>query len=177
MEGQVPSLFIKIPPTHYMKNNLVIILSVLTVLSALTTRGQVQVSVNVNIGSQPQWGPQGYQHVDNYYLPDIDVYYCVPRQQFVYFNAGAWVFAASLPSRCQGYDLYRGYKVVINDPNPWQNHAVYRTRYDRYRHCYDRQPPLRDCRHERDEDNDGPGRHGKGHAYGHYKKHHDGDDR
>jgi hypothetical protein len=159
-----------------MKNCLIIVLSVLAAFSTSTTRAQVQVSVNVNIGSQPQWGPQGYQHVDNYYLPDIDVYYCVPRQQFVYFDAGAWVFAAALPSRCEGYDLYRGYKVVINEPNPWQHHAIYRTRYDRYRHCYDRQPPLRDCRREYDE-GDGPGRHGKGHAYGHYKKHHDDDDR
>ena len=159
-----------------MKNCLLFILSVSAAFSTGTACAQVRVSVNVNIGSQPQWGPQGYQHVDNYYMPDIDVYYCVPRQQFVYFDGGAWVYGASLPQRCRDYDLYRGYKVVINEPTPWVRHDVYRNRYVQYRQCYDRQPPLRDCR-DRDDD-DGPGHgHGRGHAYGHYKKHHDDDDK
>jgi hypothetical protein len=45
-----------------------------------------QVRVNINIGSQPVWGPVGYDHVDYYYLPDIETYYYVPTRQFVYFN-------------------------------------------------------------------------------------------
>jgi hypothetical protein len=30
-----------------------------------------QVSVNVNIGSPPLWGPSGYSNIDYYYLPDV----------------------------------------------------------------------------------------------------------
>ena len=59
---------------------------------------QVRVGVNVNIGSQPEWGPQGYDYVEYYYLPDIDVYYFVPRHQFVYISGGNWVFSAHLPT-------------------------------------------------------------------------------
>lgn len=39
---------------------------------------KAQVSLNINIGSQPVWGPTGYDHVDYYYFPDIDAYYYVP---------------------------------------------------------------------------------------------------
>jgi hypothetical protein len=34
-----------------------------------------QVSVNVNIGSPPLWGPSGYSNIDYYYLPDVQAYY------------------------------------------------------------------------------------------------------
>ena len=122
---------------------------------------QAQVNVSVNIGSQPNWGPTGYDRVDYYYMPDIETYYYVPRHQFIYFDAGKWVFAASLPARYRSYDLYRGYKVVINEPRPYIHHDVYRTRYVTYREHYDRQPLLRDHR-------------GRGHAYGHYKDHGNG---
>ncbi|WP_431217205.1 hypothetical protein ACQ86N_23325 [Puia sp. P3] len=152
--------------------NLIAILAFLSVsCGTYSANAQVQVSVNVNIGSQPQWGPQGYQHVDYYYMPDIDVYYCVPRQQFVYFDGANWVFGVSLPSRCQGYDLYRGYKVVINEPNPGSATRSITRATIATDTATIASPPLRDCRHD-DDDHDGPGRHGKGHAYGHYKKHH-----
>ena len=138
-------------------------------ISLNRAEAQVQVSVNVNIDAQPAWGPTGYDHADFYYMPDIEAYYNVSQHQFVYLDGGRWIFAAALPERCRDYDLYRGYKVVINDPRPWLHHDVYRTRYLPYRNCQDRQPVLRDRRHD---DNDGPGHgRGNGHAYGHDKDH------
>ncbi|HET7002980.1 MAG TPA: hypothetical protein VFI33_16755 [Puia sp.] len=128
-------------------------------------QAQVNVSVNVNVDAQPNWGPSGYDNVNYYYMPDIETYYYVPKHQFIYFNGGNWVFATSLPPRCSSYNLYRGYKVVINDPRPYLHHENYRVRYAHYREYYDHQPVLRDHR------DDGPGNgHGKGHAYGHYKE-------
>jgi len=32
---------------------------------------KAQLNVNVNIGSQPLWGPTGYDHVNYYYLPGV----------------------------------------------------------------------------------------------------------
>ncbi|MBU2045622.1 MAG: hypothetical protein KJ712_02685, partial [Bacteroidetes bacterium] len=89
-----------------------IILAALAVgsISMMTSPVEAQVNISVNIGSQPAWGPSGYQHVEYYYLPDIESYYYVPRHQFVYLSNGRWVFSASLPSRYRDYDLYRGYK-------------------------------------------------------------------
>ncbi len=136
------------------------------------TQAQVNVNVSVNVGAQPNWGPYGYDNVNYYYMPDIETYYYVPKHQFIYLNGGVWVFSSSLPERYRSYDLYRGYKVVINDPRPYQHHENYRARYAHYRAYYDHQPVLRDHRTAKhDHGDDGPGNdHGKGHAYGHDKQ-------
>lgn len=102
-----------------------------------TASAQVSVSLGVNIGSQPAWGPVGYDYANYYYLPDIDVYYDVPTHQYVYFDNNVWVHRAYLPVRYRNYDLYHGYKVVINERTPWVRHDVYRTRYAVYRGRHD----------------------------------------
>jgi len=76
---------------------------------------QAQVSVNVNIGTPPLWGPAGYNEVRYYYLPDVESYYDVHATQFICFVNGEWVHRDRLPSRYKGYDLYGGYKVVMTD--------------------------------------------------------------
>lgn len=106
---------------------------------------QVRVNVSVNIGSQPDWGPSGYDYAEYYYLPDIDVYYHIPTRQYVYFENNRWFTVASLPSRYMNYDLYRGYKVVINESRPWLNNNTYRARYAGYRGRAS-QPLIRDHR-------------------------------
>lgn len=97
------------------------------------SRAAAQLSIHVNIGSQPLWGPVGYDYVDNYYLPDIECYYNVPRRQFVYLDDSRWIYSSSLPSRYSGYDLYGGYKVVVNSRDPYRNFNEDRVRYARYR--------------------------------------------
>src|SRR5258705_8363958 len=114
------------------------IILIITILFTFTVatkivQAQVSVGVNINIGSQPVWGPVGYDYVDYYYLPDIDVYYYVPRHQYVYLSGGRWIFSAYLPVRYRSYDLYSGYKVVINEPRPYLHADVYRTKYAPYR--------------------------------------------
>jgi len=98
-----------------------------------TANAQVSVDLRVNIGTQPVWGPVGYDHVEYYYMPDIDVFYYVPRHQYIYLQRGSWVFAASLPYKYRSYDIYTGYKVVINEARPYRNAAVYRTKYSGYK--------------------------------------------
>ncbi|MDB5032104.1 hypothetical protein [Mucilaginibacter sp.] len=92
-----------------------------------------QISVRVNIGSQPDWGPVGYDYADYYYIPDIDTYYSVPTHQYIYYQNNSWVRTTNLPARYRDYDLYNGYKVVINDHDPWLRNNSYRTRYANYR--------------------------------------------
>lgn len=110
--------------------------------------GNAQVSFQLNIGSQPLWGPTGYDYVRYYYIPDIDAYYDVSAQQYVYYNNGSWGRYSSLPPRYRNFDLYRAHKVVINDPNPWTYHNSYRNRYSRYRGVHD-QVVIRDSRDQR----------------------------
>jgi len=117
-----------------------LILSAAILLSCLmykTASAQVGISLGVNIGSQPDWGPVGYDHADYYYMPDIDTYYYVPTHQYVYYDNNVWVHRTYLPARYRNYNLYSGYKVVINGRDPWLRNDVYRTRYYGYRGRHD----------------------------------------
>jgi hypothetical protein len=110
-----------------------IILAIVLVFSAVATGlSQPQVNVQLNIGTQPAWGPAGYDYAEYYYLPDIEAYYIVDRRQYVFFNGNRWVFSRSLPPNHRGYDLYHGYKVVVNEPKPWINHEHIRANYAHY---------------------------------------------
>src|ERR1700760_891156 len=100
-------------------------------------QADAQLRLNVNIGSQPEWGPVGYDHADYYYMPDIGAYYDVPGHVYVYYSNNAWVRSAYLPPRYRNYDVYHGYKVVINQPRPWMHDADYRVRYAGYRGHHD----------------------------------------
>jgi hypothetical protein len=113
------------------------------------SKAQVKVNLNVNIGKQPVWGPVGYDHADFYYLPDIDCYYDINMQQFVYFEGGQWIYAAALPPRFGHVDLYNTYKVVVNQPKPFLHADVYRQKYARYKGYKQKQPIIRDSKQEK----------------------------
>src|SRR6201996_1353600 len=102
-------------------------------LSVRPACAQIHVSLGLNINNQPEWGPVGYDHADYYYMPDIGVYYDVPAHQYVYFNNNVWVRRAYLPPAYSNYDVYHGYKVVINRAEPWRYDHDYRVRYASYR--------------------------------------------
>lgn len=98
---------------------------------------QAQVSINVNIGTPPSWGPQGYDDSRYYYLPDIDVYYDVNQSVFIYDNGGKWIREKRLPSRYRNYDLYSGYKVVLSDyrgDSPYSYHTKHKASYPKGYH-------------------------------------------
>src|ERR1035437_4502517 len=106
---------------------------------------QVSGSLNLNIGSQPIWGPTGFDHVDNYYLPDIETYYNVPTHRYYYNEGGRWKSSASLPSKYSNYDLYNSHKVVVSENQPCKNHATNQTKYATYKGQHDQQP-IRDSK-------------------------------
>jgi len=140
-------------------------------LISFESNAQIKIGVgaNVNIGLQPVWGPVGYSHVDYYYLPGIDVYYNVPQHQYVYFENNQWINSPSLPPRYGNYDMYNGYKVVINEPRPYLHADVYRARYQGYRNVHARQAVIRDSRDPKYyEIADHP-------MHAHWKEHHDND--
>ncbi len=109
-----------------------LIMAVLLVCGVVTAE-KTSAQVNINIGLQPGWGPTGYDYVDYYYLPDIETYYYVPKKQFIYLNNGRWIYSAGLPSRYRTYNLYNGYKVVLNTPKPYLQHATYKVKYAKYK--------------------------------------------
>lgn len=116
-----------------------VLLGLLGIMGWMPYQAAAQVRINVNIGSQPLWGPTGYDYVNYYYLPDVECYYDVPRRQFIYMEGNRWHFSASLPSRYRGYDLYNGYKVVVGSYRNFSHDRVY---YSKYRNVRS-QPVIR----------------------------------
>ena len=101
------------------------------ILFAAST-SQAQVSVNVNIGRPPAWAPVGYAEAEYYYLPDVEAYYDVRATQFIYYGNGRWIHSRNLPGRYRNYDLYGGYKVVLNDyhgSRPYNNFRNHKIKY------------------------------------------------
>lgn len=148
---------------------------------------QAQVSVNVNLGVQPSWGPVGYSSVDYYYIPDVQSYYDVRATQFIYLSNGAWIRSSRLPNQYRNYDLNRGYKVVLNDYHGSRPYDNYRSHKVKYYKGYKGKPQqsLGNRNHKNDnhgnynngnhgngnhgnKGNNGKGNHGKGnHGKGH----------
>lgn len=93
-----------------------------------------QLSVSINIGAPPQWGPVGFTEVRYYYLPAIEVYYDIQTSMYIYYSRGAWVHRHDLPRRYRNYDLYHGYKVVMHDyggDTPYVYFKEHKVKYNR----------------------------------------------
>ena len=97
-----------------------------------------QVSVSVNLGIQPSWGPVGYSSVYYYYLPDIQAYYDVRSAQFIYLNRGVWIRSRYLPRQYRNYELDRGYKVVLNDYHGSRPYTQFKYHKEKYYKGYSR---------------------------------------
>lgn len=116
-----------------------------TMLMTGPATAQLTGGLNFNIGNQPAWGPTGYDHVDYYYLPDIETYYSVPEHKYYYYEGGRWIGRSQLPPRFHDYDVYHSYKVVVNERQPYRVHAKYRDQYVSYKGRHD-QEVIRDSR-------------------------------
>ena len=93
-----------------------------------------QLTVRLNLGTPPAWGPAGYDDVQYYYLPDIESYYDVRSSMFIYYSGNRWIHSRNLPSRYRNYDLYGGYKVPMSGyrgNTPYSNFREHRMKYAR----------------------------------------------
>ena len=106
------------------------------IILLVSSTTEAQVSVNVNIGRAPSWGPSGYHNVDYYYLPDIQAYYDIRASQFIYYGGRNWVRSRQLPRQHRNYDLYNGYKVVLNNYHGHRPYAYYKSHRAKYRVGY-----------------------------------------
>lgn len=107
---------------------------VIAMLVVLSFSVKAQISVSINLGSPPLWGPVGYTEARYYYLPDVEAYYDVQSSMFIYYGNGRWNRRESLPSRYRNYDLYNGYKVVMSDyrgETPYENFREHKMKYSR----------------------------------------------
>ena len=123
---------------------ILIIIAALIVCGA-SSKLEAQVSVNINIGTQPVWGPTGYDYAEYYYIPDIDVYYYIPLHRFYYYHNRSWIYSSNLPASYGNFDLYNCHKVIINERDPWKYNDKYRNEYASFKGRHD-QSPIRDSK-------------------------------
>jgi hypothetical protein len=105
---------------------------IIVLMLIISSTMNAQTSININVSSPPLWGPSGYSSIRYYYLPDMEMYYDVNDEMFIYFHNGVWLRRAYLPHRYRHYDLYEGHKVVINNyygEKPYYNFNDYKVKY------------------------------------------------
>lgn len=104
----------------------------LAILLVSAVNTQAQVSVDINIGTPPVWAVAAPVEVQYYYLPDIQTYYDVPANRYIYLRNGSWFRSASLPVRYRNYDLYRSRPVYLADyrgNRPYEFYKVHKVKY------------------------------------------------
>ena len=133
-----------------MKTTICIIAIIATTFlyTSATAQKNACVWCGMNMELQPAWGPTGYEHVDNYYIPAIDAYYNVSQQLFTYRLQGNWVTTAGLPARYAGFNLYSAHKVVLNEDEPYLRNQINKTEFATVISQHN-QPSIRDSRDER----------------------------
>lgn len=139
---------------------------------------QAQVSVNVNIGARPAWGPVVEPSVRYYYLPDVEGYYDMHTAMFIYLHNGHWVHKRHLPGRYRHYDLYLGRKIIVRDYRgdaPYHYWQYREGRYDRGNKRFisgrsERYYDHHQKRHDRDDYQDNDRDHDRDHDRGNGKK-------
>ena len=124
---------------------LIILTAGILIAFATPVKAQISFNLGVGISSQPVWGPAGYDQAQYYYLPDIDAYYNLPKHRFIYQVRGRWTSSSHLPLQYSNYNLYGGYKVVINEDRPYLHDQEYREKYSSYKNRHDQQA-IRDSR-------------------------------
>ncbi|MEW5675818.1 hypothetical protein ABGT15_05855 [Flavobacterium enshiense] len=115
---------------------------VLGLVFLFALQSSAQVSVNVNIGTPPPWGPIGYAEARFYYIPDIQVYYDIHTAMFIYHGPRGWIHVHNLPNRYAHFDLYSGYKVVLDyrGGNPYHYYDVHKVKYPKGYKKYKQKP-------------------------------------
>lgn len=147
--------------------------NILIGLLFMSALSQAQVSVNVNVGAPPAWGPAGYSNANYYYIPDIESYYDVRQSQYIYQSNGQWLRTSVLPAKHRNYNLYRGYKVVVVEPGnaPHMHYAVHKVKYKKYKGYRGKQATIGKGPYKKKGGN-GHGHHkGKAHGKGKAKGH------
>ncbi len=89
---------------------------------------QAQTKTTTTV-TYPDWGVAG-QDATYYYIPATETYYDIRKGQYVYMQDGKWMRTTTMPAAYKDYDLYSGYKVVINDPKePFGDYETLRAKY------------------------------------------------
>jgi hypothetical protein len=129
--GNVPEIF-----CQRIKITLAFVWAFILFLCINSCTVYVQKSGESTSITPPGWAPY-YENVDRvryYYFPDIECYYDVWNQDFVYLEDGNWMFGATLPPSYSWFDLNTAFIVLLDYDvfEPWRHFHYYVSHYPRY---------------------------------------------
>ena len=103
---------------------------------------QAQVRVGVQLGA-PVWGPPVGPNMQYYYIPELDAYYDLYNQSYLFFDGYNWVSSYALPPAYAGLNPYQFHPVPLAyvGPQPWLFVRQYPQYVAPYRRYY-RQPRV-----------------------------------
>lgn len=111
---------------------LLTLMVLLTGINENSAKAQIKLSFHVNFGqSHPCWIPENPE-ADYYYLPTMDMYYCISQGVYIYLCDGNWCFSRALPERYEDMDFSEVRAYPIYAPRPYLRDAYYRRRYAIY---------------------------------------------
>jgi hypothetical protein len=87
------------------KINFIIFIGELLISFSDPAKAQVSLSFGINIRSQTVWGPTGYNEVQYYYLPDMEVYNYATQYRFYYQSGGYRRYSSNLLYIYHNYEL------------------------------------------------------------------------
>ena len=99
---------------------------------AISPKAEAKINIQINIGSQPAWGPTGYDYAQFYYFPDYNFYYDISRGQYVVLQNRTWVYTSNVPTAYR-FNPYNAYKVVLNQSAPYRQNSTHIRSYAQYK--------------------------------------------
>jgi hypothetical protein len=110
----------------------------LSLILFFTLASNAQPAVNQN-PDIPDWGVP-VTTARYYYIPDIETYYDVTSNEYIYFNNGNWTRSTSVPAAYKNYDWEGGRKIPINDYRGNAPHVFYNIHKVKYVKAYRPKP-------------------------------------
>lgn len=131
-----------------MKNMIAIVAIMMMGVAAVPQKAEAKINIQININTQPIWGPVGYDYAQFYYFPDHNFYYDVNRSQYVIRKNNKWMYTKNVPAGYR-FNPYTAYKVVLNESTPFQNNSKHVRFYAQYKGKGNQQQLIRDSRDSR----------------------------
>lgn len=105
-----------------------------TAMSYMTPANTSTTVIRETTYNNPHWAPPYYPGARYYYLPDIECYYDLTTDEFVYLYDGQWNYSRTVPYIYSNFDLDNCFTVVLSTEvyRPWLHHQYYASHYPRY---------------------------------------------
>lgn len=120
-----------------------IILAIVITQFSLNTKAQIAINVNLGTPIITNWYSNCPSQVQYYYLPEIECYFDVHHEVYVYYGPNGWIRSPYLPNYCSNYVINSGYYYPIDycGATPYvyfNNHQnyYYKNHYRNYRNEY-----------------------------------------